>query len=150
MENQLKVYDYINFVISLADNPEHFKECNFAILCDRYPIQLNHNNYLAKVMYISIKTDKEIWRIYPDKIKEYEIEQIVLSTNSRRRLNYKMKEFFVNGSNIEQNYEEYIYYNYSIELVSNKTKELINKLREKYNLVTPTLFVGEYQPLVIE
>ena len=150
MENQLKVYDYINFIISLADNPEDYKDCNFAILCDKYPIQLNHNNYLAKVMYISFKTDKTIWRVYPDKIKEYDIEHIVLSTNTRRRLNYKMNEFFVNGSNIEQKYEEYSYYNYSIELASKKTKTMIEELRKRYELDTPELFIGEHQPLVLE
>lgn len=32
MQDQYKVYDYINNVISLADNPEDFKESNFAIL----------------------------------------------------------------------------------------------------------------------
>ena len=115
MEQQFKVYDYINNVISLADNPEDFKESNFAILCDRYPIQLSKNKYLAKVLYMSIKKNKQsntlsecqakqedVWRLYPDKIKEYDIEHIVLSTNSRRRINYKMQEFFVNGSNEEQ------------------------------------------------
>ena len=150
MQEQFKVYDYINNIISLADKPEDFKECNFAILCDKYPIQLSRNNYLAKVIYISLKSDKTTWRIYPDKIKEYEIEHVILSTNSRRRLNYKMNEFFVNGSNLEQNYEEHSYYNYSIENVSKQTRALIDELRIKYQLNTPELFVGEHQPLVLE
>lgn len=149
MQDQYKVYDYINNVISLADNPEDFKESNFAILCDRYPIQLSKNKYLAKVIYISIKADKNVWRIYPDKIKEYDIEHIVLNTNSRRKINYKMQEFFVNGSNKEQNYEEYSYYNYSIELASKKTKTMIEELRKKYELNTPELFIGEHQELVL-
>ena len=149
-QQQYKVFDYINNVISLLDSPEDFSKCNFSILCDKYPIQTNFNKYLAKVLYISLKTDKLVKRLYPDKIKEYEIEYVVLNTNSRRRLNYKMNEFFINVSNETHIYKESDFYNYSIELASSKTKELISQLREKYNLTTPTLFIGESQPLVLE
>ena len=147
---QYKVFDYVNNVISLADKPEDFSKCNFAILCEKYPIQTNRNNYLAKVIYISLQSEKCTWRIYPDKIKEFDIEYISLTTNSRRRLNYKIGEFFVNGNNETQQYKEVEFYNYSIELASNKTKELIIKLREKYNLTTPTIFQGQHQQLVLE
>lgn len=145
-----KVYDYINNVISLADCPEDFAKCNFAILCDKYPIQLSHNNYLAKVIYISIKSNDNVWRIYPDKINEYNIEYITLTTNTRRRLSDKMNEFFVNGSTEEQEYKDNKFYNYSIELASSKTKLMIDKLRDKYNLITPTIFTGMHQDLVLE
>ena len=145
-----KVFDYVNNVISLADKPEDFSKCNFAILCEKYPIQTNRNNYLAKVIYISLQSEKSTWRIYPDKIKEFDIEYISLTTNSRRRLNYKIGEFFVNGNNETQQYKEVEFYNYSIELASNKTKELIIKLREKYNLTTPTIFQGQHQQLILE
>ena len=151
MEQQhYKVFDYINNVISLLESPEDFVKCNFSILCDKYPIQTNTNKYLAKVLYISLKTDKLVKRLYPDKIKEYEMEYIILNSNSRRRLNYKMNEFFVNGNNETQTYKENDFYNYSIELPSSKTKTLISQLREKYNLTTPSLFIGEQQELVLE
>ena len=149
-EQHYKVYDYINNVITLFDSPEDFVKCNFSVLCDKYPIQINKSNYIAKVLYISLKTDKLVKRLYPDKIKEYEIEYIILNSNTRRKLNYKMNEFFVNGNNETQTYKENDFYNYSIELVSNKTKELINQLREKYNLTVPSLFIGEHQELVLE
>ena len=68
MQDQYKVYDYINNVISLAEHPEDFKESNFAILCDRYPIQLSKNKYLAKVIYISIKA-REIGGAFGQVIK---------------------------------------------------------------------------------
>lgn len=146
----LKVYDYINNLVSLSDFPEYFAKCKFAILCDKYPIQSGFKSYVAKVLYISIKNDKSTWRIYPDKIKEYGIEHIKLTSHSRRKLSYKMNEFFVNGNNDVQEYKENNFYNYSIELIDNKTKELVEKLREKYNLETPELFIGEHQNLVIE
>ena len=145
-----RVYDYINNIISLAEKPEEWKQCNFAILCDKFPIQLSRNKFLGKVIYISLKTEKKTWRIYPDKIKKYEIEHVIINANSRRRLHYKMNEFFINGSNQEQIYEEHSYYNYSIENASKQTKELIIQLREKYNLNTPELYIGESQPLVLE
>ena len=104
MEQHYKVFDYINNVISLADSPEDFHKCNFAILCEKYPIQITRNNYLAKVIYISLQNEKSTWRLYPDKIKEYNIEYISLTTNSRRRLSEKMNEFFVNGDNNKQEY----------------------------------------------
>ena len=151
MEQQhYKVFDYINNVISLLESPEDFVKCNFSILCDKYPIHTTSNKYLAKVLYISLKTDKLVKRLYPDKIKEYEMEYIILNSNSRRRLNYKMNEFFVNGNNETQTYKENDFYNYSTELASSKTKELISQLREKYNLTTPSLFIGEHQELVLE
>ena len=145
-----KVFDYINNVISLADSPEDFEKCNFAILCEKYPIQLNRNNYLAKVIYISIKSEKSTWRLYPDMIQKYNIEYITLTANSRRRLSGKMNEFFVNGNNQEQTYEEHSYYNYSIELTNNKTKQMINQLREKYNIPEPTIFKGIHQNIILE
>lgn len=148
--NTLKLYDYINNLISLAETPENFEKCKFAILCDKYPIQANSKKYIAKVIYISIKTDKRVWRIYPDKIKQYDIEHIQLTANLRRKLSYKMNEFFVNGDNNEQEYNENKYYNYSIEMVDNKTKELIEALRKKYNLEIPELFIGEHQNLVLD
>lgn len=150
MEQHYKVFDYINNVISLLDNPEDFSKCDFSILCDKYPIQTNRNNYLAKVLYISLKSENGIKRLYPNKIKEYEIEYVILNSNSRRRLSDKMNEFFVNGNNEIQTYKENDFYNYSIELASKKTKELILQLREKYNLTAPSMFVGVSQPLVLE
>lgn len=145
-----KVFDYVNNVISLADKPEDFDNCNFAILCEKYPIQTNRNKYLAKVIYISIQSDKNTWRIYPNKIKEFEIEHVIISSNARRKLNYRMEEFWVNGSNETQEFKENRFYNYSIEIASHKTKTLITKLREKYNLEAPELFIGVSQPLILE
>ena len=147
-----KVYDYVNSIISLLslnNKSENFKKCNFAILCDKYPIQSGFKNYLAKVIYISIKTEKNTLRLYPDNIKELDMEYIILSSNTRRNLNSKMNEFFINGNTEEQDYNDYKFYNYSIERINTRTKELVEKLREKYKLETPTLFIGEHQDLVI-
>lgn len=147
-----KVYDYINSIItflSIDNKSEDFKKCNFAILCDKYPIQSGFKNYLAKVIYISIKTKKNTFRLYPNNIKDLDMEYIVVSTNARRNLNSKMNEFFINGNTEEQDYNDYKFYNYSIERIDTKTKELVEKLREKYKLDTPTLFIGEHQDLVI-
>ena len=150
MEQHYKVFDYVNNVISLLENPEDYDKCDFSILCDKYPIQNTRNKYLAKVLYISLKSEKGVKRLYPDKIQKYNIEYIILSTNSRRRLNDKMNEFFINGNNELQQYKENDFYNYSIELTSKKTKELIEQLREKYKLTTPSVFVGQHQDLVLE
>lgn len=151
MEQQYtKVFEYINNVISILDEPEKFEKCDFSILCDKYPIQTNKNMYLAKVLYISLKSKKDVCRLYPDKIQENNLEHVILTTNSRRRLSDKMNEFFVNGSNEEQFYEEHSFYNYSVELANKMTKDIIIKLREKYNLTTPSIFIGTSQPLVLE
>lgn len=147
-----KVYDYVNNIISLLslnNKSEDFKKCNFAILCDKYPIQSSFKNYLAKVIYISIQTKKNTLRLYPNNIKELDMEYIIVSTNARRNLSSKMNEFFINGNTEEQDYNDYKFYNYSIERIDAKTKELVEKLREKYKLDTPSLFIGEHQDLVI-
>lgn len=35
-------------------------------------------------------------------------------------------------------------------MIDNKTKELIEALRKKYNLEIPELFIGEHQNLVLD
>lgn len=149
METQ-KVYDYIDSLLSLLPEQDEFKKCDFAILCDKYPINVGLGNFIAKVLYISIKNDKKTIRIYPDTLKRYNLETIKLTSNSHRRINEKFNEFFVNGNNEQHIYKDYPYFNYSIEKVSKNTMEMIEKLREKYQLKTPELFVGEHQELVIE
>ena len=58
MEQQYtKVFEYINNVISILDEPEKFEKCDFSILCDKYPIQTNKNMYLAKVLYTHYSHD---------------------------------------------------------------------------------------------
>lgn len=150
---QNKVYDYINKVVSYLSEihrSEDFKNCKFAILCDKYPIQSNFKNYIAKVMYISIKTEKNTLRIYPDTIKEFDMEYITLTNNSRRKFSKFMNEFFINGNTEEQEYNENKFYNYSIERANAKTLEIVKALREKYNLEPPQIFIGEHQDLVLE
>lgn len=145
-----KVYDYVNSLISLLAEPEDFKKCNFAILCEKYPIHLQVNTYSARVLYVSLENGKETLRLYPDKLKEYNLEYIKLSTNIRRILSPNSEEFFVNGDTEEHEYKDCIYYNYSIENASKQTKTLIESLRKKYELITPKLFVGKHQDLVLE
>ena len=76
------------------------------ILCERFPINTGLSNYLAKVLYISLKSPNDSIRIYPDKIKEYNIEYVILNSNSRRRISCRMKEFWVCGNNKLQSYKE--------------------------------------------
>lgn len=145
-----KVYDYVNSLISLLAEPEDFKKCNFAILCEKYPINLKLNIFTARVLYVSLENGKQTLRFYPDKLKEYNLEYIMLTTNMRRIITVNFEEFFVNGDTEEQEYKDCIYYNYSIENTSKQTKTLIESLREKYELITPKLFVGKHQDLVLE
>ena len=145
----LRVFEYINNLISLLENPDDFNKCDFTLLCEKYPI-INKSSFIAKVLYISLQTPDKTIRFYPDKIKEMGFEHVVLTSNTRRRINCNSLEFFVNGSSIEQNYSGYRYYNYSIENTSKKTREMIEELRKKYNIDTPKLFIGKHQPLVLE
>ena len=147
-----KVYDYINSLIEMLDESEKFKQCDFSILCDRYPIPSGKATYKAKVLYISLKNkDNEFKRFYHDKIVELGLEYITLTSNVRRRISTTSIEFFVEGSNEEQSFKEYKYYNYSIRKVNDKkTKELIEQMRQKYNINTPQLFVGVQQQIVLD
>ena len=45
-----KVYDYINSLIDMLDESEKFKQCDFSILCDRYPIPCGKAAYKSKVI----------------------------------------------------------------------------------------------------
>ena len=151
MTAYLRVYEYINTLISLLEKPEEYKTCDFAILCDKYPINVGRGSFLARVLYISlINKDKKTMRLYPNKLQELALEHVIITSNARRRISANFQEFFVNGNNTEQQYKEYSFYNYSIERISKTTKEMISKLRAKYDIPEPTIFKGEHQELVIE
>ena len=144
------VYEYINTLVALLPKPDEFAQCNFAILCDKFPFNLKNSLYLAKVLYVSLQNDTETIRFYPNKLKEMSLEFVKLTSNSRRKLSVNMQEFFVNGNTEKQEYKEYPYYNYSIERTNINTKDLIAKLREKYDIAEPDVFIGKHQDLVLD
>ena len=148
--NHFTVYEYINTLISLLPKPDGFAKCNFAILCDKLPFNLKNSLYLAKVLYVSLQNDTETIRFYPNKLKEMNLEYVKLTSNSRRKLSANMHEFFVNGDTEKHEFKECPYYNYSIERTNINTKDLIVKLREKYNIVEPDVFIGKHQDLVLD
>lgn len=148
-----KVYDYVNTLISQLGEQDKWDNgvVDFSILCDRYPIPTDQSGYRANVLYVSLKSNDNVIRIYPDRLKELELTSIHVKSNGRRRLYPKMGEFFINGNTEELLYKEYPYYNHSIEVIrSSKTKELINQLRSKYEIIVPEIFVGMHQDLVLE
>ena len=151
MTANVKVFEYVNTLISLLEKPDDYKTCDFAILCDKYPINVGRGSYLARVLYVSlINNDKKIIRLYPNKLQELNLEYVVITSNARRRINVNYQEFFVNGNTIEQQYKEHNFYNYSIERINKQTKEMLSKLREKYNIPEPQIFKGKSQELVID
>lgn len=72
------------------------------------------NTYSPRVLYVSLDNGKETLRLYPDKLKEYNLEYIKLSTNIRLVISPNSEEFFVNGDIEEQEYKDCIYYNHYI------------------------------------
>ena len=145
-----KVYDYINTLISVLPDPEKYRNCDFSILCEKFPLMMNTNSFRAKVLYISLKNNiSETMTIYPDKITEIGLENITITTNLRRRLSMKTQEFFINGNTEPQEYKGNDYYNYSLERTSMSTRNKIKELRQKYNVPEPELFVGKHQDLII-
>lgn len=62
----------------------------------------------------------------------------------------KSLEYYVEGNNIEQEYKENKYYNYSFRSLPNKDKSVLASLRSKFNIIEPTIFRGEQQDLVLE
>ena len=51
----MKVFEYINNLISLLQDPNKFNDCDFSILCDKYPVLLGENSFKAPVLYVSLK-----------------------------------------------------------------------------------------------
>ena len=145
----LRVFEYINNLISLLENPDDFNKCDFTLLCEKYPI-INKSSFIAKVLYISLQTPDKTIRFYPDKIKEMGFEHIVLTSNTRRRINCNSLEFFVNGNTEKQVYKEHEYYNYSIERINKTNRDMLLKLREKYDIPEPTIFKGTHQNIVLD
>ena len=147
MASALRLYDYVNTLITIPN-----QNISFAILCDKYPINLGRGTYLARVLYVSLsnKDNDEVTRIYPDKLRELNLDHVIITTNARRRINANYQEVFLNGNTIKQQYKEHDFYNYSIERINKATLETVNKLRAKYNIPEPTVFKGEHQDLVLE
>lgn len=148
MANHLKVFDYVNTLMTLT--PDEIKNCNFTLLCEKYPINAGKSSYLAKVLYISLQSNDKTIRFYPDKINEMNLDYVILTTNARRRININSQEFFVNGNTEKQVYKESEYYNYSIERVNKANQEMLSQLREKYNIPEPTIFKGIHQNIILE
>ena len=149
MSDTLKVYDYINYLIEVLPMPEDYQKCDFSILCERYPVNTGMSNWLCTVLYVSLDNQKEKIRFYPDQLKEYGLEKVIITSNLRRKITIRMKEFFINGNTIKQTYNEYPYYNYSIDYTTKTTQDRVKQLREKYNLQAPELFIGKHQDLVL-
>lgn len=145
--SDLKVYDFVNSLISTL--PE-FNNCDFSILCDKYPIQSNKNTFRARVLYIILSSNNKTYKLYPDKIAELGLEYITITTNLRRKLSMNFQEFFINGNTIPQEYKGNNYYNYSIERVNIPTKNKIIQLRQKYNITEPSIFIGKHQELILD
>ena len=149
--SNLKIYEYINSLISLIPNPDDFKSCDFTLLCEKFPINVGKGTYLTRVLYISLSNkDKKITRLYPNQLKDMSLEHVILTSNLRRRINTNSQEFFVNGNTEEQVFKEHSFYNYSIEKVDKSNKEMILKLREKYEISEPQLFKGNHQNIVLD
>ena len=149
----LKIFEYINSLISLLPQPDDFKQCSFTLLCEKYPVNIGKGTYFTRVLYvslISLSPDQKNTRIYPDKLKEMNLEYVVLTSNLRRRININSHEFFVNGNTDEQSFKGHPFYNYSIEKVNKMNQEMILKLREKYQIQEPQLFTGDHQDIILE
>ena len=144
-----KVYEYVCNLIATLPNPNDFTNCDFSILCEKYPILLHRNNFRARVLYISLTCNEHTERIYPDKLSELNLEYITITTNHRRTISMRTQEFFVNGNTTPRDYKGYIYFDYSFEKVNSSTKNKITQLRQKYNITEPQIFVGKHQDLLI-
>ena len=149
--SNLRVYEYINSLISLLPNPDEYQKCDFTLLCERFPINIGKGTYLVRVLYISLtNSDKKITRIYPNQLKDMNLEHVILTSNLRRRININSFETFVNGNTDVQTFKEHSFYNYSIEKVDKSNKEMILKLREKYEISEPQVFKGNHQNIVLD
>ena len=40
----MRVYEYVNTLVSLLEKHVEYKECGFAILCDKYPINVGRGS----------------------------------------------------------------------------------------------------------
>ncbi len=159
--SNLRVYEYINSLISLLPNPDEYQKCDFTLLCERFPININKGTYLVRVLYISLiskslssesetNSDKKTIRIYPNQLKDMNLEHVILTSNLRRRININSFETFVNGNTDVQTFKEHSFYNYSIERVNKSNQEMILKLREKYEIPEPQIFKGNHQDIVLD
>ena len=145
----MKVYEYINSLLSVMNNND-FHECDFSILCEKYPIMTSNNSFRARVLYVSLTNrSNNTMKFYPDKLTELGLDYVTITTNLRRRLTMKAQEFFINGNTEPQEYKGNNYYNYSLEKTSMITRNKIKELREKYNIQEPELFIGKHHDLIL-
>ena len=160
--NSCKVYDYINNLLDNIDEKDNLSTVNFSILCERLPIRISKSSFKSRVLYVTISSTnsknrdmhtsqtKFIKRFNPTTLHDLDLDYIIVSTNLRRKLSDKSLEYYVEGNNIEQEYKENKYYNYSFRSLPNKDKSVLASLRSKFNINEPTIFRGEQQDLVLE
>lgn len=154
--NSCKVYDYINNLLDNIDDKDNLSTVNFSILCERLPIRISKSSFKSKVLYVTISStntksqEKFIKRFNPTTLHDLDLDYIIVSTNLRRKLSDKSLEYYVEGNNIEQEYKENKYYNYSFRSLPNKDKSVLASLRSKFNIIEPTIFRGQQQDLVLE
>ncbi len=141
------VYDYVNEL--RAKCAPNTKQCNFSILCDKYPMKAGEWSYLGKVLYVSIKIKDKCHRFYPDKLKELDLDSIFIKPNSRRKITEDFEEFYINGNTTTQEYQGIKYYNYSIAAAPTSHKPKIDALKQKYQIESFDMFIGEQLDLVL-
>ena len=142
----MKVYEYINSLLSMLNNNNENKVYDFSILCEKYPIMVSKGSFRARVLYVTLSNNE---RFYPDKLTEIGLEYITVTSNVRRRITMNAQEFWINGNTERQEYKGNEYYNYSIERTNNETKKMVQQLREKYNIPVPEIFIGKHHDLIL-
>ena len=151
----MKVYEYINSLLSMLNNNNDNKVYDFSILCEKYPIMVSKGSFRARVLYVTLaprltlREQANNERFYPNKLTEIGLEYITVTSNVRRRITMNTQEFWINGNTERQEYKGNEYYNYSIERTNNETKKMVQQLREKYNIPVPEIFIGKHHDLIL-
>ena len=151
----MKVYEYVNSLLSMLNNNNDNKVYDFSILCEKYPIMVSKGSFRARVLYVTLAPRLTLGeqanneRFYPNKLTEIGLEYITVTSNVRRRITMNAQEFWINGNTERQEYKGNEYYNYSIERTNNETKKMVQQLREKYNIPVPEIFIGKHHDLIL-
>jgi hypothetical protein len=115
---------------------------NFSILAEAHPIKKKYTCVSKILSIITQVNDEKPQTLHYDKILEHELHYLEFKENHMRKVGDRKTPFWIDGSSVIQKYKENEYIEYSLRAPTKVELKKIDKLRIKYQIPFPRIFVG--------
>jgi hypothetical protein len=136
-------YSPLELIDVLKDILENKEEFNFSILVEMQPIKKKFT-YVCKILSIITKSGSNKAQIINyDKILEHELNYIEIKENHTRKIGNRKTPFWIDGSSVIQEFKGNQFIDYSLRNPTKIELRRVDKLRIKYQISAPRIFVGQ-------